>query len=97
MTTRDNDPTTVADATSQPPRAARRKLLRGRKLLQAIYGAGVATSLLALIWENVVAAGGQQALDWDKWRWGISVVLALGKSLVWPLYWLARALGIDAG
>ncbi|MGD1935850.1 MAG: hypothetical protein ACFB0Z_15355 [Candidatus Phaeomarinobacter sp.] len=68
-----------------------------RRLMRAVYGVGFVASMMALIWEDVVLGGGTQALDWDGWRWGVSTALALGKSIVWPLYWLARAFGIEAG
>jgi len=72
-----------------------------RRFTSAAYGVGFAASMLALIWEDVVASGltngADGALAWDHWRWGVSVILALGKSIVWPLYWLARAFGIEAG
>lgn len=62
-----------------------------------MYNAGVVASTLALLWEDVVASGGMEALEWSEWRWGVSTILALCKSVVWPLYWLARAFGIEAG
>ncbi len=74
-----------------PPAPARRRWIR------TIYNAGVVASTLALLWEDVVASGGMEALAWSEWRWGVSTILALCKSVVWPLYWLARAFGIEAG
>lgn len=68
-----------------------------RRWLWATYGVGIGASILVLMWEDVVASGGAQALVWGEWRWGISASLALGKSVIWPLYWLARAFGIEAG
>lgn len=87
-------PTEVNPAEATPPKLKRR-------LTRAVYGVGFAASMLALIWEDVVASGiangPDSAWTWDHWRWGVSVILALGKSIVWPLYWLARAFGIEAG
>jgi len=74
-----------------PPRPRRLRPLR------ALYGVGFTGSVMALVWEDVVAVGGTAALTWDQWRWGISLLLAAAKSIVWPLYWLGRALGIEAG
>jgi|GEM_PF-4150009 len=66
--------------------------------LRLAYWIGFATTSLALVWEDVVTAGGfDVAQSWDTWRWGVSAFLALCKSLVWPLYWPARAFGIEAG
>lgn len=84
--------------TAEPAAPALRlpRLPRPRPL-RALYGVGFAGSVMALVWEDVVAAGGHAALAWDSWRWGVSLALAAAKSLLWPLYWLARALGIEAG
>ncbi|MEO0961355.1 MAG: hypothetical protein AAFY01_02920, partial [Pseudomonadota bacterium] len=79
--------------TPQAPVARRAR----RRLMPLIYSTGIIASMLALMWEDVVASGGADALDWSAERWGVSTLLALGKSLVWPLYWLARAFGIEAG
>lgn len=70
--------------------------LRSRPL-RALYGMGLTASLMALVWEDIVQVGGNAALAWDAWRWGVSIALALSKSIVWPLYWLARLFGIEAG
>ncbi|GAA6154666.1 hypothetical protein NBRC116588_01390 [Pyruvatibacter sp. HU-CL02332] len=90
---RSTDTTSASSARPQapPPRRAR------RRLMPAIYSIGLIASMMALMWEDVVASGGADALDWPAERWGVSTLLALGKSVVWPLYWLARAFGIDAG
>ena len=87
------DTTSPAAATPQAPASRRAR----RRLMPAIYGTGLIASMMALMWEDVVASGGADALDWSAERWGVSTLLALGKSVVWPLYWLARAFGIDAG
>ncbi|MEP0070910.1 hypothetical protein [Pyruvatibacter sp.] len=68
-----------------------------RRLVPTAYVIGLVASMMALMWEDVVASGGADALDWSGERWGVSTILALGKSVVWPLYWLARAFGIEAG
>ncbi len=65
--------------------------------LRAVYGVGVAATVMALVWEDVVATGLDAAMEWDRWRWAVSVMLATAKALVWPFYWLARAFGIEAG
>ncbi|GGD09332.1 hypothetical protein GCM10011587_11520 [Pyruvatibacter mobilis] len=85
-----------ARAQTAEPAAPALRLPRLRPL-RALYGVGFAGSVMALVWEDVVAAGGHAALAWDSWRWGVSLALAAAKSLLWPLYWLARALGIEAG
>jgi len=90
---------TPATAQTNTPTVTRPPLRR--RITRAAYGVGFAASMLALIWEDVVASGlangPDSALTWDHWRWGVSVILAVGKSIVWPLYWLARAFGIEAG
>lgn len=83
--------TTTVEPQASLPKPARRRWMRG------LYATGVVASVLVLMWEDIVASGGADALDWSEWRWGISAILALCKSVVWPLYWLARAFGIEAG
>ncbi|GAB5504192.1 NYN domain-containing protein [Pyruvatibacter sp.] len=86
----------TASAPSATPQAQAPQRTR-RRLMPVMYSTGVIASMMALMWEDVVASGGTDALDWPAERWGVSTLLALGKSVVWPLYWLARAFGIDAG
>lgn len=90
---RSTDTTSTSSAKPQTPAPQRAR----RRLMPAIYGIGLIASMMALMWEDVVASGGADALDWSGERWGVSTILALGKSVVWPLYWLARAFGIEAG
>lgn len=90
---RSMDTASASSAKAQAPAPRRAR----RRLMPAIYSTGVIASMMALMWEDVVASGGADALNWSGDRWGVAALLALGKSVVWPLYWLARAFGIDAG
>ncbi|MEQ8745483.1 hypothetical protein [Pyruvatibacter sp.] len=65
--------------------------------LEALYAVGFSASVLALVWQDMVTDSSALPATWDSPRWGVALLIALGKALVWPLYWLARVLGIDTG
>ena len=90
------NPTPVKETAEASAPAPEKPAVRPH-LMRAVYGTGLTASMMALVWEDIVLNGGTDALAWDGWRWGVSVALALGKSIMWPLYWLARAFGIEAG